>query len=191
MTGLDTLEQWFRHGDRRPATMAGVVTVQALCAVFFAADVLADWNWHGLTAHNAFEGLVALALTLGVVFGAMEVRRLLDRSKRAQTLVSAASGAFADLIRADFDRWRLTPAEQDVALLALKGFDAGEIAEFRGAAAGTVRAQLARVYAKAGVSNRAQFGALFLDELIETPLLRSRAAMTEAFAKNAGGRRSA
>jgi DNA-binding CsgD family transcriptional regulator len=50
--------------------------------------------------------------------------------------------------------------------LALKGLDVAEIAEMRGAAAGTVRAQLTRIYAKAGVSGRAQFAAWFVEDLL-------------------------
>jgi hypothetical protein len=41
-----------------------------------------------------------------------------------------------------------------------------EIAELRGAAQGTVRAQLTRIYAKAGVSGRAQFAAFFVEDLL-------------------------
>lgn len=53
-----------------------------------------------------------------------------------------------------------------MALFALKGFDVAEIAELRGSAAGTVRARLTRVYAKAGVSNRTQLLAVFTDDLL-------------------------
>ena len=35
-----------------------------------------------------------------------------------------------------------------------------------GAAQGTVRAQLTRIYAKAGVSGRAQFAAFFVEDLL-------------------------
>ncbi|HZV18641.1 MAG TPA: helix-turn-helix transcriptional regulator [Sphingobium sp.] len=54
-----------------------------------------------------------------------------------------------------------------MALFALKGCDAQDIAELRGAAAGTVRAQLTRVYAKAGVGSQSSLVALFLEELID------------------------
>jgi DNA-binding CsgD family transcriptional regulator len=44
-----------------------------------------------------------------------------------------------------------------------------EIARLRGSAAGTVRAQLARVYAKANVESHSGLIALFLDELLSLP----------------------
>jgi DNA-binding CsgD family transcriptional regulator len=73
------------------------------------------------------------------------------------------------VIEGYFDNWGLTPAEAEVAMLAMKGFDGAEIAEMRGAAKGTVRAQLTRVYAKAGVSNRAQLVSLLVEDLLERP----------------------
>jgi DNA-binding CsgD family transcriptional regulator len=69
----------------------------------------------------------------------------------------------------------LTAAEADVALFAIKGCDAAEIAHLRGAALGTVRAQLTRVYAKAGVNSQSALVALFLDELIDPATMKDRA----------------
>ena len=71
-----------------------------------------------------------------------------------------------DLIRLRFADWNLTPAEADVALFALKGCEIQDIATYRGAAQGTVRAQLARIYAKSGVRSQAALMALFLEELV-------------------------
>jgi len=53
-----------------------------------------------------------------------------------------------------------------IGLMAIKGLDLAEIAAVRGAAQGTVRAQLTRIYAKAGVSGRAQFAAYFVEDLL-------------------------
>ena len=51
-------------------------------------------------------------------------------------------------------------------MLILKGFDNDTIAEFRGTAVGTIRAQSTRVYAKAGVDGRAQLFSILLEELL-------------------------
>jgi DNA-binding NarL/FixJ family response regulator len=146
--------------------LAALVAIQALCAVFFVVDVTADITWDGADLHTAFEAVVALALVIGVVFGALEIRRTLERMRRAETAVSIASGALADVIEAYFERWGLTGAEANVALLAIKGFEVTEIAELRGAAASTVRVQLAKVYAKAKVANRTQLLSLFIEDLM-------------------------
>ena len=159
-----------RSGRGRAITLAGVLTIQVLCAVIFVADVVADLHWLGLDMHTLFEAAVAFALILGIILGALEMRRTLERNKRAEAAWSTASGRFAELIQSQFEDWRLTPAESDVALLALKGFDVGEIAALRKAATGTVRAQLARVYAKSGVSNRAQLVSVFVEDLLGAPI---------------------
>jgi len=160
----------------RPFALAALLVVQTLCAVFFAADVAADLSWNGLTLHAGFEAVVALALAVGVALGAVEMRRTLERSRRADAAAQAASGAFAALMEERFEAWGLTPAEAEVALFALKGLDVAEIAAVRGAAAGTVRAQLAKVYAKAGVSGRGQLVSSFIEALLDGPLPGARRA---------------
>lgn len=154
----------------RVLVLAVLLVLQVLCAVFFAADVFADWRSGGFSEHTAFEAFVAVALVLGVVFGGLEMRRIIERTRRAENAATAASGAFAELIDAYFERWELTSAESNVALLALKGFDVAEISELRKTASGTVRAQLAGIYAKAGVTNRTQLVALFIEDLLDGPI---------------------
>lgn len=156
---------------RRAGLLAALVAVQAVCAVFFVADVTADFTWDGADAHTAFEAVIAVALALGVVFGALEIRRTLDRIRRAETALSIASGALAEVIETYFDRWGLTVSEANVALLTIKGFEVAEIAELRGASASTVRVQLAKVYAKAGVASRTQLLSLFIEDLMGDDLM--------------------
>ena len=91
-----------------------------------------------------------------------EQKRLAEMNR---TLQSYAGGLTA-IVGASFTTWHLTTAESDVALLALKGFETQEIASLRHSTAGTVRAQLARVYAKAGVESRSGLQGLFLEDLM-------------------------
>ncbi len=65
-----------------------------------------------------------------------------------------------------FDAWRLTPAEKDVALLLLKGLSHKEVAELRGRAERTVRQQALAVYRKSKLSGRASLAAYFLEDLL-------------------------
>lgn len=166
-----------RAGRRRATALAGVVVLQALCATFFVGDVIGDLGGAARTLafdpHDLFEAAVAAALVLGVVFGAIETRRAIEDQRRAEAALSVASGAFAEVLDAFFSRWALTPAERDVALMALKGLSNEDIAAARGAAVGTVRAQTARVYAKAGVSGRAQLMSVFVEELLAERLVKA------------------
>ncbi len=150
----------------RPAVLAGVVVIQALAAAFFLGDVAADLAVGARDAHSLIEAGVTLALALGIVFGAVELARTIQAMRGQEAALRAAAGALGEVIADAFRDWRLTPAEADVALFALKGLDVADIAGLRGAATGTVRAQLASIYAKAGVSGRAQFAALFVEDLL-------------------------
>ena len=82
----------------------------------------------------------------------------------------AARGAFLDLLDEHLTRWALTTAERDVALLAIKGLSIAEIAALRNTREGTVKAQSAAVYRKAGVSGRAQLLSLFVEDLMAGPV---------------------
>lgn len=167
-----------RRLERRATGMSVLVALQALATAFFLADLAGDMAKEGLGPHLLIEGLAALALLVAVVLGALQVRGLLSAARRDEAAVALASGALSDLIRSRFDQWQLTPAEADVALFAIKGCDTAEIARLRGSATGTIRAQLARVYAKAGVDSQTALVALFLEELIAVPEVGPAATQT-------------
>ena len=152
--------------DRQTLLVAVVVVVQAVAAVFFVADALGDVAADGISGHIVIEALIAFALLTGVFLGAWHMRLLLAEGQRRAEALAVAQGALAEHINARFADWGLTAAESDVALFALKGCDAAEIARLRGAAQGTVRAQLSQVYAKAGVTSQAGLVSLFLDDLL-------------------------
>lgn len=160
---------------RQPVALAAFLMIQTVAAVFFVGDAVSDVIADSAAPHSLFEALIALALVLGIVFGAWQLRYTLERLREQELALDTARGALSDVVDRQFSTWGLTPAETDVGLLALKGLDVAEIAEMRGAATGTVRAQLARIYSKAGVSGRAQFAAWFVEDLMDESLI-SRSA---------------
>ena len=153
-------------GRRQTVALSLFLVIQTLGTVFFVGDVIADLRADPLSAHFIFEAIVTAALVLGVIFGTFALRRTIELLRAQDQALAAARGALSDVIDGQFQAWALTPAERDVGLLALKGLDVAEIAELRGAAQGTVRAQLTRIYSKAGVSGRAQFAAYFVEDLL-------------------------
>ena len=158
-----------RSIERKATGISILVALQALACAFFLADLVGDVVADGLGLHLAIEGMAAIALLVAVVLGSLQVRSLIAAARRDEAAVAAAQGAMTDLIALRFAEWQLTAAEADVALFALKGCDIAEIAALRGSAAGTVRAQLTRVYAKASVDSQSGLIALFLEELIALP----------------------
>lgn len=170
---------WARSGGRA-ILLAGYLVFQSVAAIFFVGDAVLDFASHAFSAHMVIEAIIAGVLVVGVVLGALEMRRVIERAERGEAAVAAASGALGELIEVTFEDWGLTAAESEVALLTLKGFDVSEIARIRGSAAGTVRAQLTRVYSKAGVSSRAQFMSLFLEDLLDGPVGQTDEAASPA-----------
>lgn len=165
-----------QRGDRHALAVAAIVVFQAFGAVFFVADAVGDIQSGGWGTHVAIETLVSFALLAGIGFGMIQVRRLLAEARQRDEALAIASGALADLVRARFEGWTLTPGEADVALFALKGCSVAQIAEMRGTAEGTVRAQLAKVYAKAGTSSQSGLVSLFFEDLLDIELVGTQNA---------------
>jgi len=99
-----------------------------------------------------------------------ELRNAVRAGERAMMERDAAARQstrhFLDHMQEQFDAWKLTPAEKDVALLLVKGLSLEEIAALRESRAKTVRQHAANVYAKARLEGRHQLAAYFLEDLM-------------------------
>lgn len=165
-----TAANWFGlNRSRRATLLAAIIVVQALCCLYFISDIIADWDELTTSGgyHLILETIATIALAAGVIVLVIELRLLLARMAAMDTSLRASQGDMAIVIENFFERWKLTPSERDVALLVLKGFDNETIAELRGTAQGTVRAQCTKIYAKAGVDGRAQLLSIFMEELLD------------------------
>ena len=69
-------------------------------------------------------------------------------------------------IQKQLEEWQLTQAEQEVALLMLKGFSHREIAELRSTSEATIRHQARAIYQKSRLPGRSAFSAYFLEDLL-------------------------
>jgi DNA-binding CsgD family transcriptional regulator len=154
--------------ERRATVLAGLILLQALCALFFIGDVIEDFRVDGHldNPHLLLETIAAIALIAGVIFLMIELRGLLSRMSDMQTGLKIAHGHLVEVIQGFFEDWNLTKAERDVAIMILKGLDNETIAQIRNTASGTVRAQATRIYAKSATDGRAQFISLFVEELL-------------------------
>jgi DNA-binding CsgD family transcriptional regulator len=163
-----------KAGRRQTVALSAFLVVQTLGTVFFVGDVIGDLREDPGSVHFIFEAGVTAVLVLGILFGIWALRRTIELLRAQDAALDVARGALSQVIERQFSDWALTPAERDVAFLALKGLDVAEIAGLRGAAQGTVRAQLTKIYAKAGVSGRAQFAAFFVEDLLGESLPPAR-----------------
>lgn len=148
-----------------------VLIIQVVCAVFFVGDILISIfgirvepiNWQ---LYEFIEIGAAVGLTVGVIVGVAALRQALERTEKAEKSLRFAQAAFHDLMEEHFDAWDLTPAERDVAMFAIKGLSTTDMAALRGVSEGTIKAQTASIYRKAGVNGRPQLLSIFIDDLI-------------------------
>ena len=161
-----------------PGAIVAILAVQAVSAVLFITNIalsilsISPFAW---AVHELIEVGAAVGLILGTILGAGALRRSHLRTQNAESRLRAASGAFMDLLKEHFAAWGLTPAERDVALFAIKGLSTPEIAQMRQTSEGTVKAQTAAIYRKAGVTGRPQLLSLFIEDLMAGPVLREEA----------------
>lgn len=148
----------------RRGLFLAAAALQIGCGAVFLSDVLLEWDENRL--HSVVEALAVLALTIGAAISFREYRLLLRRNTKIERELGAASGAFQEAIEQHFDQWQLTAAERDVALLSIKGVTITDIARMRSTKEGTIKAQSAAIYRKAGVSSRAELISILIEELI-------------------------
>lgn len=154
----------------KPMVLALLIAAQSLCAVVFIGDVIADLfgtpEQEPEGRHAYIEALAALTLIAAIVVEVRILMWLLQRKAHLEQALSTAQGAVQEVIDAELDGWALTPAERDVALFLIKGLSTGEIAQMRGSAEGTVKAQLNAIYRKSGCGNRSELMSLLIDTLM-------------------------
>ena len=70
------------------------------------------------------------------------------------------------VIDAQLEKWDLSAAEKEIALLLLKGLSHSDIAEIRKTSERTVRQQSLKIYSKAGLKGRSDLAAFFIEDML-------------------------
>jgi len=156
-------------------------------ALLAAFDIASDLGEGARAGHVLAEGAV---LVVGMAGAGLMARRFVA-SVRSERRAREEAGALAGRLAAmeaeatrwrdevrhlleglgaaldrQFERWALTPAEKEVALLLLKGLSHKEIADVRSITEATARQQARAVYKKSGLSGRSELAAFFLEDLL-------------------------
>lgn len=140
-------------------------------------DIYVDFKSEVSYLHLAQElALVTISLALFIylmndIFMRTEqssnLQKQLHLSKHQQALVNEqledSKRNFFDAVHAEFSRWKLTAAEQDIALFLLKGFSVAQIALLMSKSEKTVRNQASSIYRKAEVDGRHELAAIFFE----------------------------
>lgn len=154
------------------STWAAMIMFAAI-GVLIAADLLMDYRGGGTWLHLTIESAVLAAALLGVAVLWLQLRRfrsdLVQASIEAERWRDEHRALLAGLARAiddQFQRWGLTEAEAEVALLLLKGLSHKQIAAARATSERTIREQARAVYRKGDLAGRAELSAFFLEDLL-------------------------
>ncbi len=142
-----------------------------------AVDLGMDQPRNWLSLHVAFESLLivgallmALTLWLGWWHAERSIHDLEERLEARRTERDAwkesaqrALQGLGEAIDTQFRAWELTPSEREVALLLLKGYSHKRVARETGRSERTTRQHAAAAYQKAGLANRSELAAYFLE----------------------------
>jgi len=164
--------------------------IMAAVAALAAADVVDDLHSGGELLHISLEVLIIAAASAGAVVLWFQLVRARTTNRVLRADLSAARaemekfrGESQELMRGlgeaidrQFDRWQLSPAEREVALLLLKGLSHKDVADVRTTSERTVRQQALSVYRKADLAGRAELAAFFLEDLLLPTSGQSRPA---------------
>lgn len=162
--------------------MKPVVAVALFVAIalMIGADIAADYSAGSDTEHLLAETVVMVMALAGVIVlwgqvraarrEAAELTRDLEAARREAERFREEAGealrGLGEAIDHQFTRWSLTPAEREVALLMLKGLTHREAAQVRSTSETTIRQQSLAIYRKAGLRNRSELAAFFLEDLL-------------------------
>jgi len=149
--------------------LAGIVfALDATAALAATPGLPLQGIWPALT-------IILIAILVGIVgYAAWRARRASRRTASVRKTLApidsrrplAQQSAAVNAINEEFDAWRLSLAERDVAWFLLKGLPMKEIARLRGASETTVRKQARAIYSKAGLEGRSDLAAHILDRCL-------------------------
>ncbi len=157
-----------------------LLTAFTLMVVASGYDIVSDLS-HGTPLGHVLQETVLLLLSLSGIFWLVtglrrqqkeivalkhSLQKTTISSQPAEQYVLQARKTLADVINQQFADWSLTPSEQEVGWLLLKGLSLKEIAGLRETRGKTVRQQASSIYKKAGLSGRHTFSAWFIEDIL-------------------------
>lgn len=135
--------------------------------IFFAYDIITDLSVGSDSySHIIVELVVCLAISV-VLF--QELKRVVSLKNEVQTekvKTARLSGELFKVMNKQFCDWGLSPSENEVALLLIKGLSMKEISQIRQVKEKTVRQQATQIYAKSGYAGRHELAAHFIEDLM-------------------------
>ena len=141
--------------------------------LFFITDITLDLLGGEFGPEFVLE-LAVFGMASALLFHEMgSYYRVRDQYHVALDKNTRLSGELHNYINESFVKWGLTSSEQEISWLLLKGYSFQEIGQARNTKEKTVRQQATSIYAKSGSSNRGEFAALFIEDLLHSSHLEN------------------
>jgi hypothetical protein len=118
----------------------------AISALAFLSELIGGIpGYYMFSASWLAHEVIALVTALGFITGGFLIwhgnRLILRRHEEIEQLLRSAQGEFFEMLNLQYDRWQLSAAERDVALLTVKGLSVSEIADLPSTSLGTITSQ--------------------------------------------------
>lgn len=167
--------------------LSGALVTFVVVTALAGADVVMDLRDGTPIEHVLTQAVILAVGLLGSLLFSYKLGRILVRSRELHgqaraleeqlRLTREEAARFRaeaqDVMRglgvaidSQFERWSLSKAEREVALLLLKGLSHKEIAQLREVSEATARQQARSIYKKAGLTGRHDLAAFFLEDLM-------------------------
>lgn len=147
-----------------------------IATLFFTFDVVFDIREHMINdidydpievIHLLFEIFAVFALIGGLFVSFKYLAKLKSENDTAAAHLHRLRVDFDQHVKIKFNQWGLSDAEQDIALLMLRGLSNSDIADLRDTKLGTVKLQSHKVLQKSGTTSRTEFMSIFMDEFMD------------------------
>ena len=143
--------------------------VLVAASAFFLYDILTDLaKGTDSSLHLLLESSIFAVTSLALL---LEIRRVVGLRREIVSergKVSRLSGELFRIMDNEFDKWRLTESEKEIAIFLIKGLSMTEIGRLRNVKEKTIRQQATQIYRKAGYSNRYELASCFIEDLMNT-----------------------
>jgi DNA-binding CsgD family transcriptional regulator len=138
----------------------------------FLKDIIEGDGW----LHIILE-IITVGLSIGGIFLLVRminhrthtdeyVQKIEDNLSLTRHKLQEIGREYSQHIQEQFEFWKFTRSEKEVALLILKGLSFNDIANIRQTKEKTVRQQASSIYSKSGVAGRHELTSWFLEDLL-------------------------
>ena len=135
--------------------------------LFFAYDIISDLSIGSDSyLHIIVATIVFLAISVVLFQELKRVTSLKNAVQSEKMKTARLSGEFLSVMNKQFNGWKLSPSEHEIALLLIKCMSMKEISEMRQVKEKTVRQQATQVYAKSGYAGRHELASHFAEDLM-------------------------